>query len=111
MNREFTKNEYKIVDKALEYIAIIPRCGCRIYWDKRTAFGRYQALSDKIYLMDQRDCLDEMMPCIVHELTHRVQRKRYGLIIFSLMNLTRCILEKEAVRNEHKAELLMNINL
>lgn len=107
--REFSKHEYMLLDTNLRKCGWV-RGNCRIFWVKNR-FGAYKACGDYIEIQDNPNMLFELTPCIVHELTHRAQRKRYGLILYSLLNLTRTKLEPEAQENEKQAEQKLGITL
>lgn len=108
MTRELTLAEYMTVDGYLHRCGW-KRHGAKIFFDSHCPFGQYSALTDRITIMEEPTMLKEITPCIVHELTHREQRRRFGVIVYAFLNLTRFILEKEAKRNETEAERILGV--
>lgn len=110
MKRELTVKEYLELDNYLHKCGWVRR-GCRVFFDDDCYYGKYISLSDEIRIRNHPRMIMEMTPCVIHELTHRQQRRRMGLIKYSLLNLTRFILEKEARQNEVNAEITLGIEL
>ena len=106
--REFTLKEYMELDNYLHKCGWIRR-GAKIVWDETCFFGKYVPYSDTIHMMNRPNMLKELVPCVIHELTHRQQRRKYGIVLFSLLNLTRCFLETEAKKNEQLAEQKLKV--
>ena len=116
MKNELTDNEYGIVDNTLESLALhsnmLPvRDDCEIFYSDKEKCGSYSWLSDTICLPNTPGVLPERIPTIVHELVHRQQRKRYGLLKYTLLSCrfwqAQTSLEKEAVAAYNLAETLM----
>ena len=111
MKNELTQSQYDMIDSALDYLGIVERDGCKIYFNSKCQFGAYHHFGDYISIMDVKNCLPEMIPNIVHELTHRKQRQRMGLFKYALLSCRWWYLttiEPEAIRNYNKAEGKLN---
>jgi len=80
--KELTTTEYRLVDEALRYLKFPPREDCQIFWMDEDSPAKYWPLRDLVYLPDDRNCLKELIPTICHELCHREQRKKYGLLLY-----------------------------
>lgn len=106
--RELSPTEYATLDSCLSECGW-KRNGASVYWDKDCAFGAYDAIRDRIRLMDMPNMIRELTPCVVHELTHRQQYRKMGWLWYSLYNLTRTRLEPDAIVNERKAEQILKV--
>ena len=110
MKRELTSSEYHMFDLHL-YECGWDRDGCKIYFNDKTGFGSYHHTGDYIQLIMQPMMIKELTPCLIHELTHRRQRKELGYWHYALLNLFSRELEIEAVKNERNAETVLGIEI
>lgn len=108
--RELTIDEYAEVDILLR-ICGWKRDLARIYFSDDNTFGKYNPLKDQIIIHGNKmNMIRESTPCIVHELTHRNQFKKYRSPLYYILNLTG-LLERSAVKNERKAEIALGVSL
>jgi hypothetical protein len=113
MKQELTKQEYERLDKYLRQCGY-DRENCKIFWDPKVGFGIYRAFSDSIGInfSHKHAGIKLVTPNVVHELTHRIQRKRAKCLILYWFGLTllRPWFEKEAVSAEKEASMILEID-
>ena len=101
---EFTYNEYNELDKYLQ-VCGWNREGCKVRWESNISFGVYRPMPESIGIsISCAGMIKEITPCVIHELTHRKQRYRVGLIpYYALLAVMRWRWEKEAINNEDES--------
>jgi len=110
---QFTFAEYKELDGWLLECGV-ERKGCPVFWRTMRPFGRYVPAPERIDISDiTRGQIKLITPCVVHELTHRDQRRRAGSLLayYAGLTLMRYWWEKEAVKAERAAERTLGIDL
>jgi len=114
MLRELKISEYEEVKEYLDIadIADIDLGKTQIFFkDDQQIMGKYQVISNNIYLPNLSSMLKELTPCIVHELTHKKQRQQLGIFKYHLLKLFSNELEEEAKKNEWLSESRLDISL
>jgi hypothetical protein len=108
---ELTKTEYKLLDACLKE-AGWSRQGCRVRWEPKTTFGVYRPLPEWIGISGAlKGMVREVAPCVVHELVHRAQRHRVGLLpYYILLHPLRWRWEREAKRAEDEAMRALDLH-
>ena len=110
---EFTPKEYDKLDSYLRACGH-DRDGCRVRWEDGLVFGVYRPRPEWIGISNHCFGMIKLItPCVVHELTHRLQYKRSGSRVAYYLGLTlfRIWWEREAVAAEREAERLLGIDL
>jgi len=111
---EFVLRDYQEVRHFLR-ICDISLGSTRLYWSDSVAFGKYLPRANQIHISSacKQGIIMWVVPCIVHELTHKLQRKRAGSLIayYIGLSLFRWAWEKEAIAAEEEAERMLGIEL